>query len=169
MTNCSVELTLRILSCFVGFSEYMNFTCGLRNCFFFICPFRFFSLNFGLNYDAIIFYNCCIPNTYAWTTACAVVPDYLSGQKNKIDGLVFGRSFGWKIWLRFLLTFSKQIACLYLEQLSSHMLAGRSAYKRNLQKGCEILEHKVAVKNFFPLKFLPCLYSLLTAPDEGYL
>ena len=26
-----------------------------------------------------------------------IYPDYLSGQKNKFDGSVFGRSFGWKI------------------------------------------------------------------------
>ena len=32
-------------------------------------------------------------------------PDYLPGQKNKFDGSLFARSFGWKICFRFLLTF----------------------------------------------------------------
>ena len=31
--------------------------------------------------------------------------DYLPGEKNKFDGLVFGRSFGWKIGFLFLLSF----------------------------------------------------------------
>ena len=41
-------------------------------------------------------------------------PDYLSGYKNKFDGSVFGKSFGWKICFRFLLTFNRHYAVVWM-------------------------------------------------------
>ena len=64
---------------------------------------------------------------------------------------------------------NRQHICIQSSFHYVHVLAGRSAYNGKLQKGCEMIKHKVAVKNFFPLKFLPCLYSLLIAPEEGCL